>query len=234
MSTENLHNGPHDPNHDHQPKPLPFFIEGKRFESTERYKTGSQLKQLAEIPLSIELFLELEEGYEAELISNDTTVDLARKEKEHFFVKQKFKFTINGTSFIVYNQYILGAELKRLGNIPETEELFHKIASPHGDKVIQDEEEIDLATPGKEHFISKPFSVTLIVNAKQKSWTKRTISFEEVIILAFGVYDPNPNKVYTVTYSGGMPPKSEGSMIKGQTIRVKNKMNFDVSATDKS
>ena len=50
----------------------------------------------------------------------------------------------------------------------------------------------------------------------------------------FGAYDPNPNKIYTVTYSGGLPPKPEGSMIKGQTIQVKNKMNFDVSATDKS
>jgi len=73
----------------------------------------------------------------------------------------------------------------------------------------------------------------LVVNARPKPWGKRTISFEELVILAFGAYDPNPNKVYTVTFSGGLPPKPEGSMIKGQTIQVKNKMNFDVSATDK-
>jgi hypothetical protein len=53
-------------------------------------------------------------------------------------------------------------------------------------------------------------------------------------VLAFGNHDPNPNRVYTVTYSGGVPPKTEGTMVRGQMISVKDKTNFDVSATDKS
>ncbi|MDN3606381.1 multiubiquitin domain-containing protein, partial [Kaistella yonginensis] len=52
--------------------------------------------------------------------------------------------------------------------------------------------------------------------------------------LAFGSYDNNPNKGYTVTYSRGWDPKSEGTMVKGAVVRVKNKMIFDVTATDKS
>ncbi|MEI6265823.1 MAG: multiubiquitin domain-containing protein [Sphingobacteriia bacterium] len=215
-------------------KPLPFYIDGKRFESTEQFKSGSQLKELAGIPLTTEIYLEKEEGYEAELISNEKVVDLARKEKEQFFVKKKLNFTINGVPFISYKQYVLGSELKKIGNIPNSDDLFLKIAHPFEDELISDEEEVNLARPGKEHFISKQHSIVLVVNARPKPWVKRTISFEELVILAFGAYDPNPNKIYTVTYSGGLPPKPEGSMIKGQTIQVKNKMNFDVSATDKS
>lgn len=215
-------------------KPLTFFIDGKRFESTERYKSGSQLKELAGIPLTTDLYLELEEGYDPELINNQKEVDLARKEVEQFFVKKKLNFTINGVPFISYKQYVLGSELKKIGNIPKSDDLFLKIAHPFEDELIFDEEEVNLARPGKEHFISKEYSIVLVVNARPKPWVKRTISFEELVILAFGAYDTNPNKVYTVTYSGGLPPKPEGSMIKGQTIQVKNKMNFDVTATDKS
>jgi len=213
---------------------LTFTVEGKSFETFDQYKTGAELKQLAGIPLETELFLAVEEGYDPELIGNDDKVDLARTDVEHFYVKVKLKFTINGVQFISYEQYIKGSTIRQLGKIPATDDIFLKIELPFKDELITDDEEVDLARPGKEHFISKPVNITLIVNARPKPWNKRTISFEEVVILAFGSYDPNPNRVYTVTYSGGVPPKPEGTMVKGQVISVKDKTNFDVSATDKS
>jgi len=213
---------------------LTFTVEGKPFETFDQYKTGAELKQLGGIPLGAELFLAVEEGYEPELIRNDTPVDLARKEVEHFFVKVKLTFTINGMSFISYEQYIKGSVIRQLGKIPTTDDIFLKIEQPFKDEFIADDEEVDLARPGKEHFISKPICITLIVNARPKPWNKRTISFEEVVVLAFGNYDQNPNRIYTVTYSNGVPPKPEGTMVKGQVIHVKDKTNFDVSATDKS
>lgn len=213
---------------------LTFTVEGKPFETFDQYKTGAELKQLAGIPLRTELLLAVQEGYEPELIGNDDKVDLARTDVEHFFVKVKLKFTINGVAFVSYEQYILGKTIRDLGKIAATDNIFLKIAPPYQDELIRDDEEVDLARPGKEHFVSKPVSITLIVNARPKPWNKRNISFEEVVVLAFGSYDPNPNRVYTVTYSGGVPPKTEGTMVRGQVINVKDKTNFDVSATDKS
>ena len=75
---------------------------------------------------------------------------------------------------------------------------------------------------------------SIIVNGRLEVWSKRIISFEEVVVLAFGSYSDNPNTCYTVTYSRGWPPKTEGSMIKGQMVKVKSKMVFNVAATDKS
>lgn len=212
---------------------LTFTVEGKSFETFDQYKTGAELKQLAGIPLESELFLAVAEGYDPEFIGNDERIDLARTDVEHFYVKVKLKFTINGVQFISYEQYIKGSTIRQLGKIPATDDIFLKIEPPFKDELITDEE-VDLARPGKEHFVSKPVSITLIVNARPKLWNKRTISFEEVVILAFGSYDPNPNRVYTVTYSNGVPPKPEGTMVKGQVISVKDKTNFDVSSTDKS
>ena len=213
---------------------LTFTVEGKPFETFDQYKTGAELKLLAGIPLETELFLAVDDGYEPELISNEGKVDLARENVEHFFVKVKLKFTINGVPFISYEQYIKGSAIRQLGKIPPSDDIFLKIEPPFKNELVTDDEEVDLARPGNEHFVSKPIDITLIVNARPKPWNKRTISFEDVVVLAFGSYDPNPNRVYTVTYSGGVPPKTEGTMVKGQVISVKDKTNFDVSATDKS
>lgn len=74
----------------------------------------------------------------------------------------------------------------------------------------------------------------LIVNATPKPWRKEKISFTEVIILAFGAQNDNPNWIYTVAYEDGPKQNPEGSMIKGQEVHVKNKMIFHAKATDQS
>ncbi|WP_417612572.1 multiubiquitin domain-containing protein [Owenweeksia hongkongensis] len=76
--------------------------------------------------------------------------------------------------------------------------------------------------------------IPIIVNGRSKEWHKKTISFEELVILAFGTISENPNTCYTVTYSRGNGHKPTGSLIKGEVIKVKPKMIFNVSATDKS
>jgi hypothetical protein len=216
--------------------PLKFVVEGKEFETCEQYITGAALKQLAGIPLDIELFLSISKPYEDELIEIDTRVNLARPETEYFFVKKKLHFTINGVTFVWYKQYIRGIQIRELGNIPQEDNLYLKLPDGWQDDFIKDDEVVDLARPGVEHFVTKPKVVefTIIVNAREKVWKERTISFEQVVILAFGAFDCNPNKGYTVTYCKGVDPKPEGTMVRGSVVNVKNKMIFDVTATDKS
>lgn len=215
-------------------KALLFFIDGKQFETFEQFITGAVLKNMAGIPLNVKLYLKVQEGYQPDLIENDETVDLARTDIEHFYVEEKLNFTINGEPFFSYEQYISAEKLRALGKIPLEDDLFQKVPEPWEDELIVAGRKVDLALPGKENFVSKPFEVVILVNTRRKPWLKRTINFEEVVILAFGSYDPNPQKVYTVNYSGGPEPKPEGSMVKGSVVNVKDKMNFDVSATNQS
>jgi len=223
--------------HAHQPKkPLRFTIEGKEYETFDQYKTGAELKQMAGIPLNTELYLSIKKPYQDELIANDTSVNLARPEVEAFFVNKKLLFFINGKPFTWYKQYITGAQIRELGSIPAQDEIYLDIEEGWQDELILNDTEVDLARLGKERFISKPpkHEYVIIVNARQKEWKEPTISFEQVVVLAFGAYDDNPNKGYTVTYSRGWDPKPEGTMVKKSIVRVKNKMIFDVTATDKS
>lgn len=223
--------------HSHTPEvPLKFVIEGKEYETFDQYKTGADLKQLAGIPLDTELFLSISKPYHDELIENEKKVNLARPETEYFFVKKKLQFFINDKPFTWYKQYINGSQIRDLGNISSEDDIFLDINEDWEDDKILEDEVIDLARPGKEKFFSKPrpSGVTIIINARPHLWREVNISFEQLIVLAFGSYDNNPNKGYTVTYSRGWEPKTEGTMVRGSVVNVKNKMIFDVTATDKS
>lgn len=144
--------------------------------------------------------------------------------------------TVNGKHFHWQEQYITGTEVRKLGNIAKEDDIFLTVKKPWVDELISDETRINLARPEIEHFISKekPFSVTFIVNGREKTWNQKTISFEQLVILAFGKYDNNASSAYTVTYDRGHGDKTEGSMVHGDTILVKSKMIFNVARTDKS
>lgn len=85
------------------------------------------------------------------------------------------------------------------------------------------------ASPSKE----KDREFTIVVNARQKTTTQKELSFDEVVELAFG--PPNyETSVYTVTYQKGEDKKPKGSLVRGETVKVKEGMIFDVIRTDKS
>ena len=164
-------------------------------------------------------------------MSNDKNTN---QENEHG--KHVLHFTINEQKHEWHQQYITLDELKQLGNIPKEDEVFLAVKKPWEDELLKEDIPVDLARPETEHFYSKDkhFKVVLIVNGRQKPWTEKTISFEQVVVLAFGTYDPNPDKVYTVTYDRGPHENPDGTMVKGDIVCVKDKMIFNATATDKS
>ena len=73
----------------------------------------------------------------------------------------------------------------------------------------------------------------IIVNGKPKPWHEDTISYSQVVDLAF----PPPHKpteVFTVQYSHGPKENREGTLVEGQSAIIKSGMIFDVTRTDKS
>ncbi len=222
------------PNAQKDKVPLKFVIEGKEYETCEQYMTGAELKQLAGIPLETELFLSISKPYNDELIENDTRVNLARPETEYFFVKKKLHFTINGVQYTWYKQFIRGTQIRELGNITREDELYLDLPDGWKDDFIEDDEIVDLARPGVEHFVIRPkiHGVEIIVNQSKKKYDKTKISFDEVVRLAMGSYDPN--RGYTVKYSEGPKENPKGLMSKGTEVYVKHNMKFDVASTHQS
>ena len=77
-------------------------------------------------------------------------------------------------------------------------------------------------------------SIVIIVNSREKRWEQREISYEEVVKLAFGTYLDDESVVYTVTFSKGPGSNPEGTLVKGQSAKIKKGMIFNVTKTDKS
>ncbi|MDA3837482.1 MAG: multiubiquitin domain-containing protein [Candidatus Delongbacteria bacterium] len=75
---------------------------------------------------------------------------------------------------------------------------------------------------------------TIIVNGREKQWEGKVITFKEVVILAFEVFNPDPRVTYTVTYTRGTGNKPEGIMDQDDEVKIKEGMIFNVTATDKS
>ncbi len=150
--------------------------------------------------------------------------------------KHVLLLTINEKLHEWHHEYITGEEIRKLGEIPIEDEIFLAVKRPWEDELIKNDTRVNLARPEIEHFFSKDkhFKAILIVNGREKPWNEKTITFEQVVVLAFGKYDNNPNKVYTVTYDRGPRHNPEGSLVKGERVFIKDKMIFNVTATDKS
>lgn len=135
-------------------QPLKFIIEGQEFETVQQYLTGTEIKKLKGIPLETELYLSIAKPYSDELIENDKSINLARPDKEYFFVKKKLHFTINKEPFVWYKQFIRGIQIRELGKINSTDDLYLDLKEGYEDDLITDDEVVDLARPGKENFFS--------------------------------------------------------------------------------
>ncbi len=77
--------------------------------------------------------------------------------------------------------------------------------------------------------------VTIFVNGRKKGVEKNALlTFAEILALAFDPVPTGPNITFTVTYTKGESGKPEGTLIEGGSVKVKEGMVFNVTATDKS
>jgi hypothetical protein len=70
----------------------------------------------------------------------------------------------------------------------------------------------------------------IYVNTKDFLWTKKEISFDELVGLAFPV---SANKEFDVTYARGKSDQ-EGELVDGESIHVHPNMEFIVTPTNES
>lgn len=77
------------------------------------------------------------------------------KNPSHGGGKPFLELFINGKKFEWKEQYILGAQVRKLGNIPEGYRIFLDIERPWEDEIITDETKVDLARAGIEQFFSQ-------------------------------------------------------------------------------
>lgn len=81
-------------------------------------------------------------------------------------------------------------------------------------------------TPEKEY--------TIIVNGREKTVTATELGEDDLVALAFDSPPTGQMIYFTITYRRGQGNKPEGTLDEGETVKLKEGMIFNVTATDKS
>jgi hypothetical protein len=127
-----------------------------------------------------------------------------------------------------------GVALYVLGKVAAGLELFREVTGDKEDQPIENGPEIVHLTPDEHFHSGQPKTYTIFVNGQKKVVTTKTVTFAQIVALAFPSPPTGDNILYTISYEDGPPANPQGSLQEGGTVKVKNGMIFNVTATDKS
>ena len=145
-------------------KKLHFSIDGKPFTWYKQFIQGFQIRELGNIPPELDIYLDIKEGWEDDLITDDEVVDLARPGKEKFITKPvpvKFTVIIDRQNFTVKQECMTGKEILILaGKTPP--ERFQLNQRYRGGKVVKIayDQTVCFTEPGIEKFMTIPLDQT--------------------------------------------------------------------------
>lgn len=114
-------------------------INGKKYKWEAQYITGAEIRALGQIDSGDEIFLAIKKPWEDELILDETRVNLARPEIEHFFSERKEKeytLIVNGTPKIWSEKLISFKDVIILayGNYIDKPTMVYTVAYEDGPK----------------------------------------------------------------------------------------------------
>lgn len=82
--------------------------------------------------------------------------------------------------------------------------------------------------------IKEPKMVTIIINGTAKAVEKERMSFDEIVALAYETSPTGDGVQFTIQYTKGHSDKPKGTLVEGQSVKVKEGMEFDVTPTNRS
>lgn len=125
-----------------------------------------------------------------------------------------------------------GRALYELADIRKRRELYREVSGDNEDELIpRDDTEVHLKKD--EHFYSQK-EVMIVVNGTAHETSETSLSFEEVVKIAYPVPPSGDAVEFTVTYRNGPRANPKGTLTSGHSVRIKNRMAFDVTPTDRS
>lgn len=125
-----------------------------------------------------------------------------------------------------------GHALYKLGEIPEGQELFLELEAEEHDQFIPNDNTVITLNEGDHFYSQKTFEI--FVNTEQNFIVEKRLDYNEVIKLAFPTPPPGTAIHYKVHYRKGPKVNPKGSLVQGQSVKLKDGMIFDVTPADRS
>lgn len=214
-------------------------IDGEKHSFNDPKVTGTQLLTKAgKHPLDEHLIFQRLKNGQFEEIRLEESVDLTQPGLERFKTfrsGESYRLVVDGRRFEWGAPEITGHMLKQFADVnQEGFDVWLDVRGHGEDRIIRDNESVRLDEPGVERFYTAPVEITIIVNGRPRVINKYTLSFFEIIRLAFPDAQQDTKTIFTVVYKNGPDENPQGSLVKGQSITLKNRMIINVTKTDKS
>jgi hypothetical protein len=201
--------------------------------------TGEQILATAELRPTREhlLFQVLTNGTIRE-VRPEELVDLRAPGLEKFLAfhgDRIYRLTLDDRSVDWGGQRITGRVLKILAGVNPSD-MDVVLLHPQGqNRVVGDDDRVDLSEPGVERFETVRISIEIFVNTAPHTVHQRVMDYWAIVRLEYPQADPcRELESYTVTYAKGPKQNPSGTLIKGQSVHLKQGMEFDVFLTDRS
>ncbi|MCA9178776.1 MAG: multiubiquitin domain-containing protein [Planctomycetales bacterium] len=212
------------------------MIDDQTYQSDDPVLTGRQLLQFAgRTPVEEHVVLYFGERRQLEDIDLEETVNLQEPGREKFVTFRSdrlFNFELDGERQPWGADLISESVLRHIAGLGEHGRVWLERRDQE-DRLLQPGEEVSLNPQGLERFYTER-AVTIIVNGRRKSVDQTTLTFDELLALAFDPVPDGPNWCFTATYRNGPTSNPEGTLVEGKSVRIKDGMVFNVTATDKS
>jgi hypothetical protein len=131
---------------------------------------------------------------------------------------------------------VSGGASDRKGRFPDSRSWFVVHGWREPTTGLRLEQNMSDTAESTKHYdkVKDPKDVTIIVNTRKHDVPKNEeVSFEAVVALAYPTAPAGENVEFTVMYQRGEGNK-DGTLVPGQSVKVKDGMIFDVTPTDKS
>lgn len=100
--------------------------------------------------------------------------------------------------------------------------------------VIEKGSIVQLDEQGTEHLVTRSRTFVIFVNTRRKTTPKESLTFEELILLAFDNPPTGEGVQFTIQFTRGPEVNASGTLLEGQSVKIKNGMEFDVTPTNRS
>lgn len=212
-----------------------YSVDGQTYTTEDAILSGRQIRSQASLnPASDHILIEFGKNT-TRSVGLEETVDPIQSQPPGFrsFPGDRiYTFTVNERGFEWGAEEISAADLRNYGDIPDDHEL---ILDSKNDRPIEDDDFVRLKPKGVERIVSRPVEkICIFINTVQEYVNPGRLSFEALAKLAFPDTQVTPYTEYTVSYRKGPGSSPEGSLIAGESVKLRKGMIFDVSETDKS
>jgi len=172
-----------------------------------------------------------------EEINPEETTDIRAGLAARFVVfksDRSFRLLLDDRALDWGASHISGGTLRALSGREEPGLVVWQDLRDQADLLVLDDDLVDLGAPGVERFYMRECKFDIFVNGTPEIVHTPCLSYWDVIKLGFPSASPQDNMVYTIDYSAGPRQNPEGALSEGESVRVKDRMKFYVTPSDKS